>query len=360
MLVLSDLTERIRDAESRAAGLEAELADPALSGKPGEYARLARDLAAIRPLVETGTRWISVGRELEEATEMARDPDPDLAEMAKAEAESLAEAQATLEAELKQLLVPPDPDDRKSVILELRGGAGGEEAALFAGDLFRMYSRYAESRGWKVEVLSASESGVGGYKELVAHIVGDGVFSRMKYERGVHRVQRVPATESQGRTHTSTVTVAVLPEAEEVELDIAQSDLRIDVFRSSGPGGQSVNTTDSAVRITHVPTGVVVTCQDEKSQHKNKARAMKILRARLLEAEKDRVASERASERRSQVGTGDRSEKIRTYNFPQSRVTDHRAGITLHRLAGILEGELDELVDGIREHMQAIAEATPS
>ncbi|MDH3686206.1 MAG: peptide chain release factor 1 [Myxococcales bacterium] len=357
MFVLSDLTERIRDAETRAAALEAELADPALSGKPGEYVRLAQDLAAVRPLVQAGTRWISVCRELEEASEMARDSDPELAELAKAEAAGLAEERDTLEAELKLLLVPPDPDDRKSVILELRGGAGGEEAALFAGDLFRMYSRYAESKGWKVEILSASESGVGGYKELVAHIVGDGVFSRLKYERGVHRVQRVPATESQGRTHTSTVTVAVLPEAEAVEMDIAPADLRIDVFRSSGPGGQSVNTTDSAVRITHVPTGVVVTCQDEKSQHKNKARAMKILGARLLEAEKERVASERASERRSQVGTGDRSEKIRTYNFPQTRVTDHRAGITLHRLPAILEGELDELVDGIREKMQELAEA---
>ena len=357
MFVLSDLTERIRDAESRAAGLEAELADPALFGKQGEYARIAQDLAALRPLVLAGTRWIAVCRELEEVAEMARDPDRELAALAKAEVAGLTKERDALDAELKQLLVPPDPDDQKSVILELRGGAGGEEAALFAGDLFRMYSRYAESRGWKVEVLSASETGVGGYKELVAHIVGNGVFSRLKYERGVHRVQRVPATESQGRTHTSTVTVAVLPEAEEVELNIAPADLRIDVFRASGPGGQSVNTTDSAVRITHVPTGVVVICQDEKSQHKNKARALKILRARLLEAEKDRIASERASERRAQVGTGDRSEKIRTYNYPQSRVTDHRAGLTLHRLDAILEGDLDELVDGIRERMQEHAEA---
>jgi peptide chain release factor 1 len=357
MCIVSDLTERIRDAESRAARLEAELADPALSGKQGEYARLAQELAAIRPLVQAGTRWIAVGRELEETAEMSRDPDPELAELAEAEVERLSEELAALEAELKELLVPPDPDDRKSVIVELRAGAGGEEAALFAGDLFRMYSRYAEARGWKVELLSTSESGVGGYKELVAHVVGGGVFSRLKYERGVHRVQRVPATESQGRIHTSTVTVAVLPEAEEVELTIAPADLRIDVFRSSGPGGQSVNTTDSAVRITHVPTGVVVTCQDEKSQHKNKARALKILRARLLEAEKERVDSERASERRSQVGTGDRSEKIRTYNFPQSRVTDHRAGLTLHRLDAILEGDLDELVDGVRARMQANAEA---
>jgi peptide chain release factor 1 len=357
MCVLSDLTERIRDAESRAAGLEAELADPALSGKPGEYARLARDLAALRPLVETGTRWLATCRELEGAEEMARDPDRELAELAKTEIARLGEDREALEADLKQLLVPPDPDDRKSVILEIRAGAGGEEAALFAADLFRMYSRYAEVRGWKVELLSTSETGAGGYKELVADIRGDGAFSRLKYERGVHRVQRVPTTESQGRIHTSTVTVAVLPEAEDVDVEIAQSDLRIDVFRSSGPGGQSVNTTDSAVRITHVPTGVVVTCQDEKSQHKNKARAMKILRARILEAEKDRIASERASERRSQVGTGDRSEKIRTYNFPQSRVTDHRAGLTLHRLDAILEGELDELVDGVRERMQAEAEA---
>jgi len=245
--------------------------------------------------------------------------------------------------------------------LEIRAGAGGEEAALFAAELFRMYSRYAEAHGWKVEPLSRSETGAGGLKEAIASVSGERVFSRLKYERGVHRVQRVPATESAGRIHTSTVTVAVLPEAEEVEVQIDPKDLRVDVFRSSGPGGQSVNTTDSAVRITHLPTGLVVQCQDEKSQHKNKARALKILRARLLEAEQEKKALERASDRRSQVGTGDRSERIRTYNFPQSRVTDHRAGVTLHRLESTLEGDLDELLDEVRAHFDAEAsrEETP-
>jgi peptide chain release factor 1 len=248
---------------------------------------------------------------------------------------------------VRLLLIPRDENDDKNAILEIRGGTGGTEAALFANDLFRMYARYAERRGWKVEPLSISESEGGGLKEVIALVSGEQVFLRLKHERGVHRVQRVPATESQGRIHTSTVTVAVLPEAEEVDIQINPADLRIDVFRSSGPGGQSVNTTDSAVRVTHLPTGVVVQCQDEKSQLKNKTKAMKVLRARLLEAEQERAAGERASERRQQVGTGGRSEKIRTYNFPQSRITDHRAGVTVHQLEAVLQGDLDGLLDQV-------------
>ena len=265
--------------------------------------------------------------------------------------ETLRETSSQLEERLRDLLTPKDPNDAKNAIFEIRAGTGGEEAALFAADLFRMYSRYAESRGWKIEPLSTSETGNGGFKEVIAMIAGDDVFSRFKYERGVHRVQRVPATESQGRIHTSTVTVAVMPEAEEVDIAIDPTELRIDVMRAGGPGGQSVNTTDSAVRITHLPTGLVVQCQDEKSQHKNKAKAMKVLRSRLLELEQERAAQERSEARRSQVGTGERSEKIRTYNFPQSRITDHRAGVTLHKLDDALEGNLDELLDAVSTFM---------
>jgi peptide chain release factor 1 len=287
---------------------------------------------------------------------MLGDADAEVAELARGELEELTAARAELDQQLRVLMVPRDPNDDKNVILEIRAGTGGDEAALFAADLFRMYSRYAEKQGWKVEPLSVSETDAGGVKELVVTVSGDRVFSRLKHERGVHRVQRVPATESQGRIHTSTATVAVLPEAEEVDLQIEPKDLRVDVYRSSGPGGQSVNTTDSAVRVTHLPTGVVVQCQDEKSQHKNKAQAMKILRARLYEHEQQRLADERADARRGQVGSGERSEKIRTYNFPQSRVTDHRAGVTLHRLEGVIEGELDELLDAVHVYMAAEAE----
>jgi peptide chain release factor 1 len=282
---------------------------------------------------------------------MISDDDPELAELAAAEVETLTAQRAELEAKLGALLAPKDPNDEKNAILEIRAGTGGEEAGLFAGDLFRMYTRYAELRNWKIERLSSSETGTGAMKEVIIELSGDGAYGRLKNERGVHRVQRVPATESQGRIHTSTVTVAVLPEAEEVDVQIEPGDLRVDVMRAGGPGGQSVNTTDSAVRITHLPSGLVVQCQDEKSQHKNKAKAMKVLRSRLLEFEQQRAADERASERRSQVGTGERSEKVRTYNFPQSRVTDHRAGLTLHKLDAILEGDLDELMDGVAAHL---------
>ncbi len=351
---MSDWNDKIDEAEARTRELEERLADPELSRNPTEYAAVAKELAGLRPLVEAGGAWRRADRELAEAREMQSDPE--MRELAGAEVERLEAERGELEARIRELLVPKDPNDERSVILEIRAGAGGEEAALFAADLFRMYTRYAEARRWKVEQLSGSETGTGGFKEIIANVTGEGAYGDLKYERGVHRVQRVPTTESQGRIHTSTVTVAVMPEAEEVDVDIEPKDLRIDVYRSSGPGGQSVNTTDSAVRITHVPSGVVVQCQDEKSQHKNKARAMKILRSRLYEAEQERLAAERASERQGQVGTGERSEKIRTYNFPQSRITDHRAHFTSHRLSEVLQGEADELLDAVHLHMAAEAE----
>ncbi len=350
---MSDWLERIDDAESRAARLEAELADPSRTRAQGELAKLGKELAALRPLIEAGRAYRETLSGLTDAREMLDESDPEMRELAQAEIRELEERREALEQEIRLLLVPRDPNDERDAILEIRAGAGGEEASLFAADLFRMYSRYAETKRWKIEPLSISETGSGGLKEVIVGVSGKEVFGRLKYESGVHRVQRVPATESQGRIHTSTVTVAILPEAEEVDVEIDPSDLRIDVFRSSGPGGQSVNTTDSAVRITHAPSGVVVTCQDEKSQHKNKAKAMKVLRSRLLEAEIERQNAERASARKSQVGTGERSEKIRTYNFPQNRVTDHRAGVTLHRLEQLLEGDLDELLDAVQGHMAA-------
>jgi peptide chain release factor 1 len=353
---MSDWLERIARSRDRAHALEARLADPELVRSPREYAEVARQLGSMRPLLEAGQRYQRLLAEIESARELARDGEEELRELARAELASLEPERDALEAEIRRLLLPKDPNDEKNVILEIRAGAGGEEAALFAADLFRMYTRYAEAQGWKLEPLTVSETGSGGIREATAAISGERVWSRLKHERGVHRVQRVPVTESAGRIHTSTVTVAVLPEAEEVEVEIDPKDLRVDVYRSSGPGGQSVNTTDSAVRLTHLPTGLVVQCQDEKSQHKNKARALKILRARLLAAEQERKASERASERRSQVGTGDRSERIRTYNFPQARVTDHRAGVTLHRLPQVLEGDLGELLDAVHAYMNEQAE----
>jgi peptide chain release factor 1 len=347
---MSDLLDKIAVFEKHARQLEEQLADPSLTRDRKAYAEVARELAGLRPIVEAGASYASTLSEIADAESMLTDPDPQMAEMARAELDNLAARKAELERQLRLLLVPRDPNDEKNAILEIRAGTGGDEAALFAGDLFRMYARYAERCGWRVDPLSVSESDGGGVKEMIATVIGDRVFSRLKYERGVHRVQRVPVTESQGRIHTSTATVAVLPEAEELDVKIEPKDLRIDVFRSSGPGGQSVNTTDSAVRITHLPSELVVQCQDEKSQHKNKARAMKILRSRLFEHERERQAGERADERRGQVGSGERSEKIRTYNFPQSRLTDHRAGVTLHRLEAVLEGDLDELLDAV--HVQ--------
>jgi peptide chain release factor 1 len=321
------------------------------------YVRLSREFAELDPIVTTITTLRNTAREFDELKQLIDDPksDPEMAALAEEERSALEPKIAALEQQLKVQLLPKDAADEKSAILEVRAGTGGEEAALFAGDLFRMYQRYADRYGWKVAVLSASESATGGYKEVIANITGKGVFARLKFESGVHRVQRVPETEAQGRIHTSAATVAVLPEAEEVDIKIDDKDLRIDVFRASGPGGQSVNTTDSAVRITHLPSGLVVSQQDEKSQHKNKAKAMKVLRARLYELERSKRDAERAQDRRSQIGTGDRSERIRTYNFPQGRVTDHRIGFTTYQLPLVLEGApaLDEVIDALITEHQA-------
>src|SRR5689334_23153706 len=320
------------------------------------YVRLSREFAELDPIVATITALRKAEKERDDLNQMIDDPaaDPDMATLAEAELGALDPKIEELERQLKVQLLPKDAADEKSAILEVRAGTGGEEAALFAGDLFRMYQRYADRMGWKVAILSASESATGGYKEIIANITGKGVFARLKFESGVHRVQRVPATEAQGRIHTSAATVAVLPEAEEVDIKIEDKDLRIDVFRASGPGGQSVNTTDSAVRITHLPTGLVVSQQDEKSQHKNKAKAMKVLRARLYELERAARDTERAADRRSQVGSGDRSERIRTYNFPQGRVTDHRINLTLYKIDKVMSGEaLDEFVEALLAEDQA-------
>jgi peptide chain release factor 1 len=338
--------EKIAAIEARREELQNAMSAGGVA--PDEFVRLSKDYAEIEPVAVAAREVRRIRAEIELLGEMLQDPSPDIREMA---GEELAALQAQLpEAEraLALKLLPSDAADQRPAMLEIRAGTGGDEAALFAGDLFRMYQRYAENQGWKVELISASSAEVGGYKEVVASVRGQGVFARLKYESGVHRVQRVPVTESGGRIHTSAATVAVLPEAEDVDVQIDEAkDLRIDVYRSSGPGGQSVNTTDSAVRITHLPTGLVVIQQDEKSQHKNKAKALKVLRTRLYEQERERLASERAGARKSMVGSGDRSERIRTYNFPQGRVTDHRINLTLHRLPEILEGQLDELIGAL-------------
>jgi peptide chain release factor 1 len=348
---MSDLLDKISVFESKAGQLEERLADPSIASAPAEYASVAKELSRIRPLVEAGARYRQLLADIEDANAMLEDDDAEMRELAETELAELEEQQGAIEREIRLLLVPKDPDEEKNAILEIRAGTGGDEAALFAADLFRMYSRYAEARGWKVEPISISQTDGGGIREAIVDLEGKEAFGRLRYECGVHRVQRVPSTESQGRIHTSTVTVAVLPEAKEVDIEIDPNEIRVDRFRSSGPGGQSVNTTDSAIRITHLPTGLVVQCQDEKSQHKNKAKAFTVLRSRLYDMELQREAEDRAGERRAQVGTGERSEKIRTYNYPQTRVTDHRAGITLHRLATIMEGDLDELIDGIRSKL---------
>ena len=335
--------ERIAAIEARKDELQQAMAAPDVA--PETFVQLSKDYAEILPVAEAAGEVRRLRAELDGIDELLADPD--MREMAQEEKAQLEAQLPAAERDLALKLLPRDAADQRAAMLEIRAGTGGDEAALFAGDLLRMYQRYAETKGWRFEMISASQSEVGGFKEAIVSVSGQGVFARLKFESGVHRVQRVPVTESGGRIHTSAATVAVLPEAEEVDVQINDADLRIDVYRSSGPGGQSVNTTDSAVRITHLPTGLVVIQQDEKSQHKNKAKALKVLRTRLYEMERERLASERAGTRKSMVGSGDRSERIRTYNFPQGRVTDHRINLTLHRLPEILEGQLDELIDAL-------------
>ena len=343
--------EKLSALVERHARIAAEMAS---MPNPDAYVRLSREYAELDPLVSRIQTYRRLTSDLEDAEALAAESDAEMAALAREERTRVMDQLAALEREIRLLLLPKDAADSGNVILEIRAGTGGSEAALFAGDLFRMYSRYADLRGWRVSVLSASEGEVGGYKEVIASISGEGAFARLKFESGVHRVQRVPETEAQGRIHTSAATVAVLPEAEDVDVDVNEADLRIDVFRASGAGGQHVNTTDSAVRITHLPTGVVVAVQDERSQHKNRAKAMKLLRARLYDLERARRDAERAADRKGQVGSGDRSERIRTYNFPQGRVTDHRINLTLYKLDRVLEGEaLDELVDALTAEHQA-------
>lgn len=342
------MIDKLQALEDRYEELGGLLSDPEVIANQGEWQKHAKTHASLTDVVNAFREYKNTVRGLQDTREMLEDKlDDDFREMVQLELDELKEKQEELEERLKILLLPKDPYDEKNVIMEIRGGAGGEEAALFAGQLFRMYGRYAEAKGWRIEVLSTNATDIGGIKEISFSIEGQGAYSKLKFESGVHRVQRVPETESSGRIHTSTVTVAVLPEAEEVDIAIDPNELRIDVFCSSGPGGQSVNTTQSAVRVTHIPTGIVVSCQDEKSQLKNKDKAMKVLRARLLDKAQEQQNAQLASTRKSQVGTGDRSERIRTYNFPQGRVTDHRIGLTLHRLPLVLEGDLDEIIDAL-------------
>jgi peptide chain release factor 1 len=350
------MLDKINAIEDRFAELERKLSDPGVIANNREYARIAKERSQLLEVVQCAREYRKLLAEIDEHKSILVGDDPDLRELAKAELPALHKQQGALEDKLRMLLTPRDPNDDRNVILEIRAGTGGAEASLFAGELYRMYTRYAERHGWRVEPLSISDTGLGGIKEVIASINGRGAFSRLKYEGGVHRVQRVPETEASGRIHTSAVTVAVMPEADEVEVNInEEKDLRIDVMRASGPGGQSVNTTDSAVRVTHIPTGMVIVCRDEKSQHKNKARALKILRARLLERATAEQEAKIAEHRRSMVGSGDRSERIRTYNFPQSRVTDHRVNLTIHQLDQVLDGGLDPIIDALASHEQAQA-----
>jgi peptide chain release factor 1 len=347
--------DRLTGVEDRFLEVEKRLSDPDIIQNRESYQKYTREHADLSKIVTVYRKYKKILMELDESMELLKDKDPDIKEMARDEVEALTLERDNLEDDLKKLLLPKDPNDDKNVIIEIRAGTGGEEAALFVSDLFRMYNKYAELKNWKVEVLSHHPTGIGGLKEIIAMIHGKGAYSFLKYESGIHRVQRVPETETQGRIHTSAVTVAVLPEAEDVEIHIDPGEIKVDVFRSTGPGGQSVNTTDSAVRITHLPTGLVVTCQDEKSQLKNKNKAMKVLRARILDRVTREQDEKRSQERKSQIGDGDRSGRIRTYNFPQGRVTDHRIGLTLYKLEYILQGEIDEIIEALRTDYQAQA-----
>jgi len=346
---------KVEQIEERYNQLETDLGRPEIIRDQKRYQVYAKERSTLAPIVHSFRKLKALQREIASNRSLLDDPDTDIRHLAREEIEALAAKLSKVERELKILLVPRNPNDEKNILLEIRAGTGGEEAALFAADLFRMYSRYAELRGWKTEILSQHLTGIGGIKEIIVLVEGEMVYSRLKYESGVHRVQRVPETETQGRIHTSAVTVAVLPEAEEIDVEIEPEDLRIDVYRSSGPGGQHVNKTASAVRITHLPTGLVVTCQDEKSQHKNKAKAMKVLRSRLLDMETLEQQSKITEERRTMVGSGDRSERIRTYNFPQARITDHRIGLTLYKLEALLQGELDLVIEPLITHFQTEA-----
>ncbi len=362
---ISDQVEQaLNTVQDRYAAVGRLLSDPAVLGHPAERQRLAREQAQLSAVVKASAEYRQATRQLEEAQQLLKDPRVELAlrAMAESEVKALGQRRLALEKQLMALLVPRDSRDGNNAFLEVRAGTGGGEAALFAADLFRMYAKYAEQQGWRVEVMASHETGLGGFKEVVLAVEGRGVYGRLKYERGVHRVQRVPQTEAGGRIHTSTVTVAVLPEAEEVEVKIDPKDLRIETFCSSGPGGQSVNTTHSAVRVTHLPTGLVVSCQDERSQLKNRTKAMRVLRSRLLELEEARQQAAIARERRAQVGSGERSEKVRTYNVPQNRVTDHRIGLTLHRLDRVLEGDLDEIIESLQAAAarQRLADEAPA
>ena len=347
---------KLDELEIKLKNLENKLSDAALIANQREYKKVAQEHSQITKLAALTRKYRKVNDELEENRRMLHEEeDAELLELVRNDIDELQEKAAALEDDIKFLLLPKDPNDEKNILLEIRAGTGGDEAALFVGDLFKMYSRYADEMGWNVEIMSSNPIGIGGFKEIIALISGERVYSRLKYESGVHRVQRVPETEAQGRIHTSAVTVAVLPEAEEVEVDIDPNDLRIDVFRSSGPGGQSVNKTESAIRITHLPTGLVVSCQDEKSQHKNKAKGLKVLRARLLDKMQQDQHDKISEDRKSQVGSGDRSERIRTYNYPQGRVTDHRINLTLYKLESVLLGKIDEIINPLIVHYQAEA-----
>lgn len=347
---------QFENLEERRLELEGKLSDPAVIGVPAEYRKVAKEHAHVAKLHGLYGQYKKAEKDILENRELLKSEDDDeMRELIRQELDELTERLAGLEYDLRIALLPKDPNDDKNILLEIRAGTGGDEAALFVGDLFKMYSRYAEDQGWKVEVMSSNPLGIGGFKEIICLISGKQVYSKLKYESGAHRVQRVPETETQGRIHTSAVTVAVLPEAEEVELDIAPNELKFDVYRSSGPGGQSVNTTDSAVRITHLPTGLVVTCQDEKSQHKNKAKGLQVLRARLLDKIQQEQHDKISADRKSQVGSGDRSERIRTYNFPQGRVSDHRINLTLYKLEEILQGKLEALINPLIVHYQTEA-----